>query len=470
MSCKYLLHLKKQPCCILLVVMSVVALGCQPSQQSFQPADHLKSLNLDDAAVSQLLTNLTRRLAENKQDGNAWGELAMAYEANGYQTTAHEYYLQAAQYDSSNPQWFYHRAILTASAGEYMEAIGLMQRALAQAPDYGPGFLWLGQWLLEVNHLKEAEEAFREADKLHAGPVAELGLANVELRRGDTQQALERLNGLTETFDHAQVHRLRMNALRRLGQPIAAAEAAERATENAKLWWSDPWHDNKKRFTVGFQAKLSVVEDLLNQNRIPDALLILDELQQLKPDDVNLLYQYAKAQFLLGESELAREHLQRALLHDATHYPSHLLLSEIYSLQGNIVESINHLNDVIEIHPSLSAPHERLAKINIQQEEHELSLQHIQRAIELDAKDKEVFYYGGVLNGLLGDCETAVEYFNRSLRVEPDYLKAHFGLAQCYGELNQFTQALEHLEKARALGLDDQSYQETKTWLEQHET
>lgn len=453
-----------------VVLLFMMLLGCNQPNSTSDPKQLLNSLDLNDHAVERLLINLTARLDHDPDNGDAWGELAIAYEANGYPETSLSCYQEARIRNPSNPRWFYLPAVLLSQQGDLRSALELMIRAKELQRDYGPGYLWLGQWFLELNRLDEAAQAFQDAQELKVGLVAELGLAQVMLRQAQPQSALDLLDSIVQTYPHPQVHRLRSNALRDLNQPAEAARAARLATGNVKVWWSDPILDSRKRYTVGFNAKLSVVEDLVKQGRMSDALLIVDELHLTNPNDLALLYQSALVNFQLNDLESATRHLLRAIEIDESHYPSRLLLAEIYRSQLKLSASVEQLEHVISIHPSLSSPHERLAMIYIHQNNHEAALASIRRAIELDAKEKEVFYYAGVLEGTRGEWRNAIDYFEKAIRVEPEYAQAYVGLAQCYGELRELSSARKNLNQAHSLGLEEQEYQKIKTWLDEIES
>ena len=448
----------------------MILLGCNQPNSTTDPKQLLSNLDLSDKAVEQLLFNLTDRLDRDLDDGDAWGELAIAYEANGFHSTSLICYQEARNHNPSNPRWFYLPAVLLSQQGDLINALELMIHAMELQDEYGPGYVWLGQWLLELNRIDEASQAFQAAKELNVGPVAELGLAQVMMRQSQPQSALDLLDSILKTYPHPQVHRLRSSALRELNRATEAAHAANLATENVNLWWSDPILDARQKYTVGFKAKLSVVEDLVKQRRMSDALLVIDELQLTNPDDLSLLYQSALVDFQLNDLEGATNHLLRAIEIDKSHYPSRLLLAEIYRSQLKLPSSIEQLQRVIAIHPSLSSPHERLAMIYIHQDNHEAALASIKRAIELDAKEKEVFYYAGVLEGSRGEWRNAIDYFEKAIRVEPEYVQAFVGLAQCYGELRELSSARRNLDQARSLGLTEREYQKIKSWLDEIES
>ena len=446
-------------------LLCMILVGCDQPNTSVSPDQLLLRLDLNDQAVERLLSNLTARLDSDTNDGDAWGELAIAYEANGFPETSLICYQEARSRNPNNPRWFYLPAVLLSQQGDLLRALELMIRAKELQHDYGPGYLWLGQWFLELNRLDQAAQAFHDAQSLKVGPVAEFGLAQVMLRQAQPQSALDLLDSIVQIYPHPQVHRLRSNALRDLNRTAEAARAASLATENVKVWWSDPILDYRKKYTVGFNAKLSVVEDLVKQRRMSDALLVIDELHLINPNDVALLYQSALVDFQLNDLDGATSHLLRAIEIDESHYPSRLLLAEIYRSQLKLPSSIEQLERVISIHPSLSSPHERLAMIYIHQNNNEAALASIKRAIELDAKEKEVFYYAGVLEGTRGEWRSAIDYFEKAIRVEPEYAQAYAGLAQCYGELRELASARKSLNQAFSYGLAAQEYEKIKSWL-----
>ena len=448
----------------------MLLLACTDNLDGSDPEHILKSLRINDDAVEKLLSNLTDQVVAEPENADLRGTLGLAYDANGYSASAAQCYKEAHRLAPEQPEWPYLLAILSAHESDLQAASTWMSKSLELDPQYQAGFLWQGRWHLELNQINEARTTFEKAAAIGDHPVADLGLAEVALHTGDTENAVRALEQLAKSFTHPAVYRLLGRAYRDIGEPLKAVQAQTLAKENQELTWSDTRIEEKRRFTVGFAARLGVVEDLIQQGRYSDAFLILDQLRELRPDHVGLRYQNALAELQIGESESAKNHLLHAISIDGSHYPSHLLLAQIYQNEGLLDESVHHLEEVRLIHPSLSTPLERLAKIHIRQGNHVEALHHIEQAIELDAKDREVFYFAGVLEGSEGNWNQAIDYFERAITVDPYYVDAHKNLARCLAESGQLIRAHRQLDTARSLGLPLEEYQVIRGWLNSLDT
>lgn len=312
-----------------LVALAVLALatGCARGPQ---PPD-LKALGTLDPQVAALLADLTAAVRDSASDGNRWGELGMAFEANGFTAQAKDAYASAATLPSPHGRWWYHVARMKARDGDTDGALAAFDRAIALSAEYVPARWRRGQLLLDRGDLDGAEAAFHVAANLApSDPAGPVGLARVYLARGQHQAAADALDAV---IAHAPAERylyqLLAAAYRGLGR-AADAEEANAAGAPGEPAWADPWTDEMLAYRRGFAAALKEATALATAARYPEAIALLESLRADHPDDRELrtylggVYatagRFADAKRLLDQVLAAAPDDFDALMHMATAY------------------------------------------------------------------------------------------------------------------------------------------------------
>ena len=121
------------------------------------------SLEGGDAEVSRTIAELYKVVKNDPSNSRKLGDLAMAYEMQGYLDAALGTYRLAETVDGTNAIWPYYQALIHASFGDLRQSIEYMDRSLGLQSDHAPAWLWYGMWLLESNQLEEARHAFETA-------------------------------------------------------------------------------------------------------------------------------------------------------------------------------------------------------------------------------------------------------------------------------------------------------------------
>lgn len=123
--------------------------------------------------------------------------------------------------------------------GDLDGALAIMQMALEATPPQDPESLaWhhaqIGQLHLQRGRLDDADRAFRHADFVFPGhPLGSEGLARVVAARGDTEDALVRVDALIERTPAPHLHALAGQLAARLGRN----SRAERHYQLAEAGW-----------------------------------------------------------------------------------------------------------------------------------------------------------------------------------------------------------------------------------------
>ncbi len=313
---------------------------------------------------------LARRPSEDtgdahEEDGNAWLELGMVYDANGLDDLADRAYAGAAERIPGDPRPPYHRARVLARTGRIEAALTSMGAALALAPEHTPGHWRRGHWLLDAGRLDEAEAAFERAVALAPDDLGGLlGRARVALVRDDAPRARDLLSPLVER--HPELGEIRFllgSALRQLGELDAAAEHLARWDgEPAPLF--DPWEVEVARHLAGYQAVMDQVVAWGLAGEAGLAVGPLEDLHRRAPDDSAVLEKLVAAYLDTDRGDEAHRVVTAALRRDDSHYRSWYALALVEERAGRLPAALDAAHASLERHATWSRGHELLARLS----------------------------------------------------------------------------------------------------------
>jgi tetratricopeptide (TPR) repeat protein len=459
-----------KPAPLILVLAALTVPGCDEPDGAVASLDPVTvGLEADDPGVARLLRERIEAVRREPQSADPRGALGLAYDANGFDQAALTTYAQAQALAPEAFEWPYLQAIILQKLARLDEALALLERAIALNPDHAPAWLWQGFWLLDRDQAEAAERAFTRALASGAGPPAQVGLARVELRRGDHVSAIERLERLTADFEHPQAYRLLGSALRDTGRLDEARLAFEHGDEARELSWEDPVLDRKRPYIAGFGGRMLTAESLMATGATDEAMPILETLLTDYPEHPTLLNLVAVAHSQLGDEEASLAILERAASLAPEYYPIHLNLAGAYENRGDYERALSHLDRAAEIHPSFGVVHERKGVVLMRLERHEEALAALAEAARLDARKPEVFYFAGVIESMNGNWADAITRFERAVQVDPTFTRAWIHLARALGELRRFGAARAALDAADELGDERQDARRARAWLDRLE-
>jgi len=202
---------------------------------------------------------------------------------------------------------------------------------------------------------------------------------------------------------------------------------------------------------------------LYMQARQPEqALEALDSAARLSRADVNFLISVGELYGALGAQdpnfrEPARARglavLERAAKQPIDDPQTRLRLANAFSLLDQseraapvYEELLVQVDDIPVLRESVRA---RLAEIYLRSKDSSRAREHLEKLLESNPTDAEVYYYLGRLADQEGRFADAVEYFSKELLLSPESPGAHDRLAIAQIRNNQPGDALETLERAR---------------------
>lgn len=256
------------------------------------------------------------RFASWPADRAALAEFAQLCHANGRLAEAMHAYEALLFADPGEARWPHLLAGILTGYGRLAEALPLLERAAALAPDRPIVWQRLGEARLKDNRAEEAAAAFREVLKLNPGDVHALfGLARCELQAGRLTGARSRLQeAVTSNPDFPGAQTLLASVWERLGNPAAAQVARLRVRGDGRYTEApDPWAVDLAAYCHDSYALLVAASALSSDGRHREALPLLDRAIILTPGDARLHRQQGNTLARLGDLPAARPHLEHAL-------------------------------------------------------------------------------------------------------------------------------------------------------------
>ncbi len=405
-------------------------------------------------------------MADRPRDGTRWGRFGMVCEANGLPGAARSAYAAAASLQSAEPKWPYHLAVVEARLGSIDAAVRDMRRAGELAPTYAPVFWRLGLWLLDQNQADAAERAFNRATDIDpADRAGWLGLARVYLQRGENDRAaglLERLVAAGARDGYAL--QLLGTAYQRLGRGDAAT-AALTVGVNAEPQWSDPWTDEMLAFRRGHAALLKDATAYIIGGRFDEAIRILEQLRQAKPDDLVLLAHLGQVYVAAGRDDEGVAVLQQVLAKSPDRFEALVDLATGYMHQEQFAKARTAVDRAIAINPTYAPAYETLGLIRWRSGDAAGAVKAFDTTVRLDPRNARALVWTGMVETNRGRTAAALDAFERAARVNPTSVDAWIGIANAQIDRRDTEGAQAALTNAQRLQPDRPAVKDTAARL-----
>jgi tetratricopeptide (TPR) repeat protein len=379
------------------------------------------------------------------------------------------------------------------------DAVKEYQKALTAEPRQPGLHTSLGQTYLHAQKLEDAETEFRSELKLDPrSEPAWLGLANLQLAKGDASAALESLGKIWEIspeflsvqrgFPSAELPQetTKASITRLEGAPytqpkhflLAALYVATNDNSGADRQW--------KSFQAGFSAwqhsPNAAAAGPANQDpckahrysRCADSL----KMRKLLPDSQRLLL--GKTYFTLQQFEPAADALARvqgvsnqnaeasywlsrtyqalggetyAQLEESfpNSWRTHQLRAEGFALRQNLDDALKEYQVALQLRPKEPALHEALGELYLDNHSDDEARGEFEKALTQDPSRAHSLYLLGRLYVQNRENEKAVPYLERALSLQPDLSEASSLLGTAYVRMGQFANAVPRLQQAAPL-------------------
>jgi tetratricopeptide (TPR) repeat protein len=375
------------------------------------------------------------------------------------------------------------------------DALQEYRKALGTEPRQSGLHTSMGQTYVHAGKLHEAETEFRLELQLDPrNELAWLGLANMQLAKGDPTAALESLGKVWEispeflavqrefpSIELTQQAKAASSSLR--DEPEGAAKhfllAALHATTNESALSDRQWKLFQADFSAWQQTPIAAagaradqdpckahrysrrVDSLQTRKHLTDSerLLLgktrftlhqyeaaadaLAQVQGANNENAEASYWLARTYQALGADAYAR--LQESF---PDSWRNHQLRAEGYSLRQDFDDALKEFQMALQLRPNESGLHEALGELYLVNHSDDDAQSELERALVLDPSGTHALYLLGRLYVQKRDNEKALPYLQRALRLEPDLVEASGLLGTAYVRLGQFANAIPKLEKA----------------------
>lgn len=187
----------------------------------------------------------------------------------------------------------------------------------------------------------------------------------------------------------------------------------------------------------------------------------LEKFVAANPKHANAKYYLAMAYVVDGKIDLAPRQFREALVLDPVRPDILNDLGAIYLLQRRYYEALVALQGAVTAKPNYAPAWANLGRLHVAMDMAYTATKELKKANQLEPGNIEV------LSDLGEACRRTLNYtgseaaYQEALRLKPDHVRSHTGLALLYQEKGQYDQALATLEVANRIAPDDPGVQAT---------
>jgi tetratricopeptide (TPR) repeat protein len=337
----------------------------------------------------------------------AYGELGGLYQVNLVFPAAEDCYHNAAQLAPDEFRWAYYLAYLADTSGRTRLALERYEHARTLKPGYKALTVRLGNVLLDLNELEQAQTAFEEVAETTGLEAAALyGLGQIALLQRDYDTAIE-------DFSRALVYD---PAASRIHYPLAQALRATQRNDEAKSQLAllgkqpptfiDPQIERLEALKIGSRMHFLQAMKATRQQNYGAASEAFAQGLALEPDNVLARISYARTLYLIDDKDAARQALQTALATQSDNSLGLFLLGLLTEEQGDADKAADYYRLAIRYTPEHAGAHFYLANQYYRQGNYSSAAQHYASSLKGDANNLAAYIpYIGTL--ILGDAPAA---------------------------------------------------------------
>jgi protein O-GlcNAc transferase len=394
-------------------------------------------------------------LAQEPRNAERWGRFGMVCEANGLVAPARDAYAAATSIDGSDAKWWYRLAFVQARSGRADDALQHLRRAIELNPTYAPAHWRLGLWLLDRNDTEGAEREFARAGELDPRDMSSaVGLARVHLQRQQPQRAADVLeSALAKTPGDRYALQLLGTAYRRLGR-VEEADYALTVGITGEPAWPDPWTDEMMQYRRGFAVRLKDATQYFVAGQMAQAIALLQQLRQEKPDDIALLNHLGEVYVAAGRAGEGVAILEQVVARDPQRFEAYVNLAAGYLNQNDLARARAAVDRAIAINPALGRAYATKGLILWRAGDERAAVDAFDAAVRNDPRDVRAYVWAGMVEMNLFRPADALERFARATRLDPTRVEAWVGIANATMTLGAWDRADAALQHAAQLNPD----------------
>jgi tetratricopeptide (TPR) repeat protein len=379
-----------------------------------------------DPAIVRAIERARAEVRQTPDSAQAWGRLGMVLLVHQFRPEAVICLAHAEQLDAHDVRWPYYQALaLRLSNPE--DAIAHVRRAAGLAGDTNEPRFLLGDLLVQRGRLEDAEAVFRDILQRDAhNSRANLGLARVALGREDLPAGLTHLQeARTDPRTRKAAHAMLAEVHQRRGDRAAAEQALH---QGQALPEDDPWPDSLaeqfQEMGVGRLMTLTRAYSLIRQDRIPEAIALIQRSLEEYPDlgwDWLLL---GRAFLRAKDVPAAEQAFRTALQKEPSSVEANFYLGVILFLQSKPREATPYFRKAAELKPDYARAYYNLGHCLKQQGDRSGALAAFRKAVSCDPQYADARINLGELLAEEGQLDAALEQLRQAVQMAPDDARA----------------------------------------------
>ena len=392
-----------------------------------------------DATVAAQLQGLERAVQEIETDrlggrpkdlAEAYGRLAMAlhaYELFGHARAA---YGNAMSLAPDDRRWIYGTARVESREGNLQAAAKAYRQVLALSPDHLAARVHLGETLLALGELSEAEVVLESLEKSAEHPSILAARGQLALAQHQPARAAELLERVLQLLPEATLLHYPLGiAYRELGDTERSRRhLASRGPIGVKP--PDPFAEDLKSFQEGERVLLLRGRKAFQVKRFREAAQAFRRAAAADPTSVRALVNLAAALSALGQDDDAEVELIKALKLDPQNLAGHFNLGSVQLARGDYASAAEHLSRVAIASPEDVAAHLALARATRGLGRSADALMLAERAVQMDSGSVEAIFQMATLLVDLERYADAKEALHRAYSLNPNDTRVIYGLAR----------------------------------------
>jgi tetratricopeptide (TPR) repeat protein len=407
--------------CIALIV--ALAVGCQDPRRDLVPVPIPNAAGFEPSVRTALARARAQfdQVAQGKPKaidlGNAYGELAMTYQAQSLVPPAEAAYANARILAPRDKRWPYLLGHLYNDASRVPEAITAFEAALAIDGQDGPTLFSLGEAYLQHGDFDKARRMYSKLESNREARTAALaGLGKVALAQhqySDAVRYLEEALGLSPGST-------------RLRQPLAMAYQA--LGNHAKA------EENLRQYVVG-GLEPGIVDPLA------DAL-------DAKVAASHALVRRGQRLGKVGRFDLAEPAFRAAVEADPGNADAVANLGISLANLGRTEEAQRRLSESLSLDDTNALAHFSLGVVLDRQGFDQAAMTQYQEALERDPTNVQAIVHLADAKMRMGLAEDAAALYRRALEQAPEFRRIHLSLAMANVKAGNYAAARAGLELA----------------------
>jgi len=423
--------------CIGLV--AALASGCPEAGRELRPLPVVNTTDLEPSVRAALarareqFDRVVERKPKASELADAYGELAMTYQAQSLVAPAEAAYANARALAPANKRWPYLQGHLYNDASRVPEAISAFEAALAIDGRDGPILLSLGEAYLQQGEFDKARAMYARLESHRDARAAALaGLGKVALARHEYKEAVGYLEEALKLSPGAT----------RLRQPLAMAyrELGDRVSAEKNLRQfdaagmdpgiADPLAEALDKKVAGSRTLLRRGQRLGRAGRFDLAEPEFRAAVQADPNNAEAVANLGITLANLGRLVEARQRLEQALSMDGTAALAHFSLGVVLDRQGQDQLAMDQYRDALDRDPTNLQARVYLAdaKMRVGQPDEAAAL--YRQAVEQAPGSPRMRLSLAMANVKAGHYGEARRIFEAALKAQPDNPEIVNGLAR----------------------------------------